>query len=74
MFEVPAERLRWRCTPHDLGVKSIEQVQPSSEIIGQDRALRALRVGLEMVQYGYNVFVTGSAGTGRTTTIKRLLE
>ena len=74
MFEVPAERLRWHCTPHDLGVKSIEQVQPSSEIIGQDRALRALRVGLEMVQYGYNVFVTGSAGTGRTTTIKRLLD
>lgn len=72
--EVPIDQLRWRCSPHDLGISSIDQVQPSQEIIGQDRALRALRVGLEMVQYGYNVFVTGSAGTGRTTTIKRLLR
>ena len=73
-YEVRDEQLRWHCTPHDLGVESIEQVQPSSEIIGQDRALRALRVGLEMMRYGYNVFVTGSAGTGRTTTIKQLLD
>jgi hypothetical protein len=74
VFEVPVEKLRWHCVPHDLGIKSIDQVQPSTEIIGQDRALRALRVGLEMMQYGYNVFVTGSTGTGRTTTIKRLLH
>ncbi len=73
-YEVPIDQLRWRCSPHDLGISSIDQVQPSQEIIGQDRALRALRVGLEMVEYGYNVFVTGSAGTGRTTTIKRLLR
>ena len=72
--EVPVEQLRWRCSPRDLGINSIDQVRPSKEIIGQDRALRALRVGLEMGQYGYNVFVTGSAGTGRTTTIKRLLR
>ncbi len=73
-YAVPIEKLRWRCSTRDLGITSIDQVQPSTEIIGQDRALRALRVGLEMGQYGYNVFVTGSAGTGRTTTIKRLLQ
>ena len=37
------------------------------------RALRALRLGLEMRHAGYNVFVTGASGTGRLTTIKRLL-
>jgi lon-related putative ATP-dependent protease len=73
-IEVPVEKLRWHCAPHDLGIQSIDQVQPSTEIIGQDRALRALRVGLEMSQHGYNIFVTGSTGTGRTTTIKRLLH
>jgi lon-related putative ATP-dependent protease len=73
-IEVPVEKLRWHCAPHDLGIQSIDQVQPSTEIIGQDRALRALRVGLEMSQHGYNIFVTGSTGTGRTTTIKRLLR
>jgi lon-related putative ATP-dependent protease len=71
---VPVEKLRWRCEPQALGIRSIDEAQPSTEIIGQDRALRALRVGLEMARYGYNIFVTGSAGTGRTTTIKRLLQ
>jgi len=49
-------------------------VEPSREIIGQDRALRALHVGLDMKHYGYNIFVTGMPGTGRTTTIERMLR
>jgi ATP-dependent Lon protease len=71
---VPVERLRWRCAPEALGIGSMADVQPLKEIIGQDRALRALRVGLEMQHYGYNIFVTGLQGTGRTTTIRRLLQ
>jgi ATP-dependent Lon protease len=44
------------------------------EIIGQDRALKAIRLGLEMDSLGYNIFVVGLVGTGRNTTIKCLLE
>lgn len=73
-YEVPVDRLRWRCTPHDLGLATAEEAEPSTDIIGQDRAVRSLRVGLEMMQQGYNVFVTGVSGTGRTTTIKQLLQ
>ncbi len=57
-----------------LGISDIRDVQPLKEIIGQDRALRALQVGLEMKHYGYNIFVTGLPGTGRATTIRRLLH
>lgn len=71
---LPVEKLRWQCDPNSLGVKSTADIKPSREIIGQDRALRALKVGLEMSHYGYNIFVTGLSGTGRTTTIKRLLQ
>lgn len=73
-YEVEVKKLRWQCTPKDLGLSAIEDATPVQEIIGQDRALRALRVGLEMQQYGYNIFATGVPGTGRTTTIKRLLR
>ncbi|MGA9115320.1 MAG: ATP-binding protein [Bacteroidota bacterium] len=73
-LEVPPERLRWHCLPEKLGIRTTDQVQPAREIIGQDRALRALRLGLEMHHQGYNIFVTGVSGTGRTTTIKRLLH
>ena len=68
------ESLRWQCDPKSLKIRTTDDIKPTREIIGQERALRALRVGLEMNHYGYNIFVTGMAGTGRTTTIKRLLQ
>jgi lon-related putative ATP-dependent protease len=71
--EVPINQLRWRCNPDKLKIKTTDDVQAAKNIIGQDRALRALRLGLEIKHTGYNVFVTGFSGTGRTTTIKRLL-
>ncbi|MCX6144784.1 MAG: ATP-binding protein [Ignavibacteriales bacterium] len=71
---LPPEKLRWRCNPKSIKVKTSAEIKPSREIIGQERALRALRVGLAMSHFGYNIFVTGLSGTGRTTTIKRLLH
>ena len=71
---LPLEKLRWQCEPASLGIKTTNDIHPTREIIGQERALRALRVGLEMSHFGYNIFVTGLTGTGRTTTIKRLLQ
>ena len=71
---VPPGDLRWRCTPDHLGIADMEEAQPSREIIGQDRALKAIHVGLDMKHYGYNIFVTGQPGTGRTTTVERMLR
>ncbi len=72
--EVAVEKLRWRCPPESLPFKSTEELQACTEIIGQDRAVRAIRLGLEMDSLGYNIFIVGLVGTGRTTTIKCLLE
>lgn len=72
--EVPVEKLRWRCDPNSLPFETTDSVPPCKDIIGQERAIEALRVGLEIHSIGYNVFVTGLAGTGRFTTIKTLLE
>ena len=71
---LPLDKLRWRCDPKSLKVRTSAEIKPSREIIGQERALRSLRVGLAMNHFGYNIFVTGISGTGRTTTIKRLLK
>jgi lon-related putative ATP-dependent protease len=68
------KKLRWQCNPKSLGIETTNDIRPTREIIGQERALRALHVGLEMNHFGYNIFVTGLSGTGRTTTIKRLLQ
>ncbi len=72
--EVPIEKLRWRCDPDALAIKTTEFIHPCDEIIGQDRALEAIRLGLDINGIGYNIFVTGLAGTGRFTTIKCVLE
>jgi ATP-dependent Lon protease len=72
--EVPVEQLRWRCDPKSLSFETTENIQPCDQIIGQERALEAIRVGLDIHSIGYNIFVTGLAGTGRFTTIKCVLE
>jgi lon-related putative ATP-dependent protease len=74
LTEIPPERLRWRCTPSMLHIGDMADVTPSRSIIGQDRALQAIQVGLEMKHYGYNIFVTGLPGTGRMTAIQQMLH
>jgi lon-related putative ATP-dependent protease len=72
--ELPFEKLRWRCNLDKLTFEDTYEIKACDEIIGQERALKAIRIGLEIEGLGYNVFVTGLTGTGRTTTIKCLLE
>ena len=72
--KLSADELRWRVDPATLPFQTTEEVDVCKEIIGQPRALNAIRVGLEIESPGYNIFITGLAGTGRTTTIKSLLE
>jgi lon-related putative ATP-dependent protease len=72
--EVPIEKLRWRCDPEALPFETTQAVQACEEIIGQERAQEAIRLGLNIHNVGYNIFVTGLTGTGRFTTIKCILE
>ncbi|MGO8989775.1 MAG: Lon protease family protein [bacterium] len=72
--EVPVEKLRWRCDPEALAFETTQAIQACEEIIGQERAQEAIRLGLNIHSIGYNIFVTGLTGTGRFTTIKCILE
>jgi len=72
--ELPPERLRWTCPLEKILFPMTSQYEPCEEIIGQGRALRSLKTGLDIKTLGYNIFITGQVGTGRTTTIKQLLE
>lgn len=72
--EVPIEKLRKVCKPDDLGFNTTEELEHCTDIVGQKRAVDALKLGLEIASSGYNIFVTGFVGTGRTTTVKCLLD
>jgi hypothetical protein len=61
------EELRRQCDSKLLHCKSTEEIQPLEEIIGQKRAVRALKFGLDIEQRGFNIYAAGLPGTGRTT-------
>lgn len=72
--EVPLEELRWRLDPAELPFETTETLSPLTEILGQSRAVQAFRFGMNMDKQGYNVFVTGVSGTGRLSTVRRLIK
>jgi len=71
---LPPDKLRWKIGPKDIPFKTSEDCVVCDEIIGQERALKAIQTGLDIKNMGYNIFITGIVGTGRTTTVKKLLE
>ncbi|MFA5857432.1 MAG: ATP-binding protein [Elusimicrobiota bacterium] len=73
--ELKPDQLRWHCKKSIMECKAaINNKDVHEEIIGQDRAVKALRLGMDLNSAGYNIFVTGITGTGRKTTVKRLIE
>ncbi|HEV8384120.1 MAG TPA: AAA family ATPase [Candidatus Acidoferrales bacterium] len=71
---LPPEKLRWQCDPTRIPWETTEQAEPLEGVIGQDRAIRALKMGVELAAPGYNVFVCGLAGTSRGGMIARMIE
>ncbi|HEY5640807.1 MAG TPA: ATP-binding protein [Dehalococcoidia bacterium] len=66
---LPPEALRAAFDEADLQFDCTDELTPLAEFIGQDRAIRSLQFGLGLHQPGYNIFVTGLSGTGKTTAI-----
>ncbi|MGZ5480331.1 MAG: hypothetical protein ACXWGZ_12100, partial [Candidatus Aminicenantales bacterium] len=64
-LELSPEQLRWNCCPDLVPVGSSAEARACNEIIGQERALRAIQTGLDIKSLGYNIFITGMVGTGR---------
>lgn len=72
--ELLPEDLKWTCNPKDLDFDTSEELKPIEGILGQERAIKALQIGVSMKSHGYNIFITGLSGTGKFTTVKKMLE
>ncbi len=57
-----------------LKFQTTKELPPSQGIIGQDRAMRAVEVGLKISTRGFNIFAVGDPGSGKTSTLERLLR
>jgi lon-related putative ATP-dependent protease len=71
---LPLENYRASYKPEQVACSTTETMQPTDEIIGQDRAQKALRFGLEIQEKGFNIYVAGMPGTGRRTAVKKFLD
>src|SRR3989339_2245634 len=72
--ELKPEDLKWSCDTKVFDFEDTEKVKPIEGIVGQERALKALRLGVDLKSPGYNIFITGLSGTGKFSTIKMMLE
>src|SRR3984957_6156794 len=71
---LPPEKLRWRCDPATIPFATTAEAEPVKELLGQERAFRALKMGVELNAPGFNIFVCGLAGTSRGGTITHLID
>jgi len=71
---LPPEKLRWRCDPASIPYETTAEFSPITGDIGQERALRALHMGVELTASGYNLFVCGLSGSSRGGMIVRMIE
>lgn len=69
-----AQELRAACDPATLPFRSTAELEPMPGLIGQQRALDATTFGIGMKRGGYNLFVLGAPATGKTTSMRRLLD
>lgn len=73
-WKLKASDLDLRFDPADLDFHTTEELGPLQGIVGQDRARRALDLGLAIRQTGYNIYVSGLSGTGKKQLVRQLLE
>ena len=73
-FKVPASMLAPVIDPGQLGFEDTGELEPLLEIIGQERAVEALEFWLNMKSPGFNLYVSGPAGTGKGTLVRQMVK
>ena len=68
------DRLRRSYDETNLKLRTTADLDSGMKIIGQPRGVQAIEFGINMKSPGYNIYVLGESGTGRTTAIKQFVE
>uniref|UniRef100_A0A831XCP5 endopeptidase La n=1 Tax=Geobacter metallireducens TaxID=28232 RepID=A0A831XCP5_GEOME len=68
------EQLRWTCDPGQFDFTTTNDLPELEGTLGQARALASIDFGLDIRESGFNLFLAGEPGTGRTSTIKNMLK
>ena len=73
-YKVDIDKLKYKCYLDDINFCTTEDIPPIEEIIGQERAVSSIEFGLKMKHKGYNIYISGVSGIGRTSYAKSLIK
>ena len=71
---LPARKLCQACKPSQFKFRTTADLEDLAGVVGQERAVEAIRFGIGIQGEGYNLFALGLSGTGKRTTIGQFLE
>ncbi|MGC2048140.1 MAG: ATP-binding protein, partial [Gallionella sp.] len=69
-----AQQLHHPCDPEQFSFQTTADLEDLTEIIGQVRAMDAVRFGAGIRHDGYNLFVLGPTGIGKRSMVRQFLE
>ena len=73
-YELDYSQLRKECDLNLFKFKTTEEIEPIEFLIGQDRALSSINFALDIKVDGYNLYISGLPGSGRTSAVKRIVS
>lgn len=68
------QQLYQACDPEQFGFLTTADLEDLTEIVGQARAMDAVRFGAAIRHRGYNLFVLGPSGIGKRSMVRQFLE
>lgn len=71
--KIPFNKLKNIIDPDIFNFNTTEEIAASDGIIGQDRAVRSTQLGLMINKKGYNIYISGTTGTGKTSYARKVL-
>lgn len=64
--ELNVKDLKNECEIEDFKFKKTTELEPFNGIIGQERAMNAIKTAMQIPQKGFNLYLCGSIGIGKT--------
>ncbi|WP_242866724.1 Lon protease family protein [Abyssisolibacter fermentans] len=74
MYKVPSSQLINKCDDSIFDFNTTDEIIACKELIGQERAQKAMNFGLSIKRKGYNIYVSGINGSGRSSYSVSLAE
>ena len=72
--EVSWKKLKYKCNPDVFNFVTTEELERNYDGIGQERGIASLKFGLNVDVNGYNLYLEGPSGVGKTMYTKNYLN